>query len=84
MFAITFLISPLVGNAVYAFKQKSWAYMNVWLTLWVALMTIGFSSPDGEIDKSAKVALKLAAGGAAALVARNNKKSARKELGLDD
>ena len=78
------LVSPGIGLCVYAFKQRSWAYMNINLTLFVTLFTVALASPEGEINKGAKYALQMSAGGAAALVAANNKKKARKELGIND
>ena len=84
VFAITGLVSPSIGLSVYAFKQRSWAYMNIYLTLVVTLFTVALASPEGEINRGAKYALQMSAGGAAALVAANNKKKARKELGIND
>ena len=82
VFGIVGLVSPLVGLTIYGLKQKSWSYLYVGLALFVGFFTA--SDVEGEIDPGAKVALSLTAGGAAALVARNNKKNARKELGFDD
>ena len=84
VFAIVSLVSPAVGLTIYSLKQKSFAYINVLMVLAATLFTVALASPEGEINKGAKVALQLAAGGAAAQVARNNKKNAKKELGIDD
>ena len=84
MFAITALVSPAVGLSVYAFKQRSWAYVQIWLALFATLFTVALASPEGDVNRGVKIALQLAAGGAAAKVAANHKKKARKELGLND
>ena len=84
VFAIVGLVSPAVGCGVYAFKQRSWAYVKIWLGLFAAGFVIAMASPENEIGKGTKYATHLAAGGVAALVASNHKKKARKELGLDD
>ena len=83
VFAITSLISPL-ALGIYAFKQRSWVYVQIWLALFVTLFAVALASPENEVNRGAKIALHLAAGGAAAKVAANHKKNARKELGLDD
>lgn len=84
VFGIVGLVSPMVGCGVYAIRQRSWAYLQVSLALFVTLFAVAFSSPEGEVKPGIKVMLQLAAGGAAALVASNNKKEAKKELGIDD
>ena len=82
VFGTVGLISPALGLTIYGLKQKSWAYLYVGAALFVSLFAA--ADVEGEIDPRAKVALHLTAGGAAALVARNNKKNACKELGFDD
>ena len=84
VFAITGLVSPSIGLSVYAFKQRSWAYVQIWLALFATLFTVALASPEGDVNRGVKIALQLAAGGAAAKVAANHKKNARKELGLND
>ena len=81
-FAIVGLVSPAIGLAVYGFKQRSWAYLYVFTALFVGAFAA--SDAEGNLDPGAKYAMHLATGGAAALVARNNKKNAKKELGIDD
>ena len=83
MFAITGLVSPL-ALGIYAFKQRSWAYVSIWLALFATVAAVVYSNPEGDLNKGVKVALQLAAGGAAAKVAANHKKNARKELGITD
>ena len=82
VFGTVGLISPALGLTIYGLKQKSWTYLYVGAALFVSLFAA--ADVEGEIDPRAKVALHLTAGGAAALVARNNKKNACKELGFDD
>ena len=84
VFGTTALISPAIALLIYAAKQKSASYLGVLAGLFAVLFVMVAASPERELDKRAKYSAQFAAGAAAALVARNNKKQARKELGLDE
>ena len=79
-FVLTGMVSPAICLIIYAVKQRSWAYMNILLVL-LAVLFVG-ADAEGNQKRGLKVGGHLTAGAVAALVAQNNKKKAKKDLGL--